>query len=60
MKVFYRAIRWRLQQNDCANRGYILKNYPIFKQELNYIFNKVSLKKFKRKIPKKKIIPTKS
>lgn len=24
MKVFYRAVRWRLSQNDCKNRGYIL------------------------------------
>ena len=24
MKVFYRAIRWRLSQNDCKNRGFIL------------------------------------
>lgn len=24
MKVFYRAVRWRISQNDCKNRGYIL------------------------------------
>ena len=28
MKVFYRAVRWRLSQNDCLNRGYILDGYP--------------------------------
>ena len=52
MKVFYRAIRWRLTQNDCRNRGYILENFPRFTPELNYIFNKLSLKKLKRKKPK--------
>lgn len=34
MKVFYRAIRWRLTQNDCKNRGYILENFPRFTPEL--------------------------
>ena len=52
MKVFYRAVRWRLTQNDCQNRGYILENFPNFVSEVTYIFNKVSLKKFKRKVPK--------
>ena len=54
MKVFYRAVRWRLLQNDCANRGFILFNFPHFKEEIENIFNKVSAKKFKRKVPKKK------
>jgi adenylate kinase len=52
MKVFYRAIRWRITQNDCKNRGFILENFPKFSPELNYIFNKISLKKLKRKKPK--------
>lgn len=30
MKVFIRVIRWRLTQNDCQNRGYILENFPNF------------------------------
>ena len=30
MKVFVRAVRWRITQNDCQNRGYILENYPNF------------------------------
>ena len=52
MKVFIRAIRWRMSQNDCQNRGFILENFPNFNSELNYIFNKMSLKKLKRKKPK--------
>lgn len=52
MKVFYRAIRWRLSQNDCRNRGYILENFPRFAPELDLVFNKISLKKLKRKKPK--------
>lgn len=32
MKVFYRAVRWRLNQNDCFNRGFILENFPQFKE----------------------------
>ena len=52
MKVFIRAIRWRLTQNDCKNRGFILENFPNFNFELNHIFNKISLKKLKRKKPK--------
>ena len=23
------AFRWRLSQNDCQNRGYILDGYPV-------------------------------
>ncbi len=52
MKVFYRAIRWRLSQNDCKNRGYILENFPRFSPELDFIFNKTNPKKFKRNKPK--------
>ena len=58
MKVFYRALRWRLGQNDCANRGYILHNFPTNLAELEYIFNKVNPRKFKSKKPKpKKVVP---
>jgi adenylate kinase len=52
MKVFIRVVRWRLTQNDCQNRGYILENFPNFTSELIYIFNKLSDKKLKRKKPK--------
>ena len=52
MKVFIRAIRWRLSQTDCQNRGYILDNFPNFTAELEYIFNKMSARKLKRKKPK--------
>jgi adenylate kinase len=51
-KVFIRAVRWRLTQNDCKNRGYILENFPVFNSELDYIFNKLSDRKLKRKKPK--------
>lgn len=54
MKVFYRVLRWRLLRNDCTNRGYILHNYPNFRSELEFVFNKMSMRKFKRKVPKKK------
>lgn len=54
LKVFYRAIRWRLSQNDCFNRGYILENFPRFTNELEYIFNKINPNKLKRKKPKPK------
>ncbi len=54
LKVLYRVIRWRLLRNDCTNRGYILHNFPFFRSELEWIFNKISPKKLKRKVPKKK------
>lgn len=40
MKVYYRVIKWRLSQNDCLNRGYILDNFPHFVDECNWIFFK--------------------
>ena len=49
MKVFIRAVRWRITQNDCKNRGFILENFPSFTPELTFIFSKLSLKKLKRK-----------
>lgn len=58
MKVFYRAVKWRLAQNDCMNRGFILENFPQFKEELEHVFIKLSSKKLKRKkkpVPKPKI-----
>jgi len=33
------AFRWRLSQNDCQNRGYILDGYPIcYKSALEVFF----------------------
>jgi adenylate kinase len=57
MKVFYRAVRWRLGQNDCKNRGFILENFPRFTPELEFIFNKLNLKKLKRKKAKPVPVP---
>ena len=38
MKVFYRLVRWRLRQNDCRNRGFVLDDFPNHLEEVNYIF----------------------
>lgn len=64
LKVFYRLIRWRLTQNDCKNRGFVLEDFPNHLDELQYIFVKKlestsfldlwPLEKLKRKEPKKK------
>lgn len=32
------AFRWRLSQNDCQNRGYILDGYPICYKTCNEVF----------------------
>jgi adenylate kinase len=50
--VFYRAIKWRLSQNDCKNRGYILDNFPSFEAEADIVFTPMG-KKLKRKVKKK-------
>lgn len=55
MKVFYRAIKWRMSQNDCSNRGFILYNFPRFQSELDLVFTKVTAKKLKRIRPKKPV-----
>lgn len=39
-KVLFRAVKWRLSQNDCKNRGYILVNYPYGVEDAKHIFNK--------------------
>jgi len=54
MKVLYRVLRWRLLRNDCTNRGYVLFDYPGFRAELEFVFNKIPARRFKRKVPKKK------
>ena len=32
------AVRWRLSQNDCQNRGYILDGYPVSYQTAKEVF----------------------
>jgi adenylate kinase len=32
------AIRWRLNQNDCQNRGYVLDGYPLSFEQANSVF----------------------
>lgn len=38
LKVLVRVVKWRLQQNDCRNRGSILYNYPLTTQIATLIF----------------------
>ena len=52
-------MRWRLRQNDCRNRGFVLDDFPNHLQELEYIFYKKLEKKLKRKLKKKKRRPAK-
>ncbi|CAD8042976.1 unnamed protein product [Paramecium primaurelia] len=54
LKIYYKVIKWRLSQNDCQNRGFILQNFPNFFEEADFIFypNKQKLKMKKK--PKKK------
>ena len=40
LKVLYRAVKWRLGQNDCRNRGYIIDDFPRFEEEAKFIFEK--------------------
>lgn len=56
MKIYYKVIKWRLSQNDCSNRGYILENFPNHQEECDLIYypNKAKLKLKKK--PKKKIV----
>ncbi|CAD8139433.1 unnamed protein product [Paramecium pentaurelia] len=58
LKIYYKVIKWRLSQNDCQNRGFILQNFPNFFEEADYIFypNKQKLKMKKK--PKKKPVVT--
>jgi adenylate kinase len=53
------AIKARLSQNDCRNRGFILDNFPKHYEECDLIFfpNKRKLKRKKK--PKKKEIKKK-
>jgi adenylate kinase len=40
LKVLYRTVKWRLSQNDCRNRGYILEDFPKFNEEAKFVFEK--------------------
>ena len=53
MKVFYRAVKWRLSLNDCRNRGYILDLFPFNQEEIKWIFFPIKPAKLKRIRPKK-------
>jgi len=51
MKVLYRLVRWRLRQNDCRNRGFVLDDFPNHLEEVNYIFfPKLESKNVKNKV----------
>lgn len=32
------AVRWRLNQNDCQNRGYVLDGYPYSFEQAKGVF----------------------
>lgn len=36
--IINEAVRWRLNQNDCQNRGYVLDGYPRSYSEANGVF----------------------
>ena len=38
MELINEAVRWRLNQNDCQNRGYVLDGYPRSYQEADGVF----------------------
>ena len=50
-KLFCAAFRWRLSQNDCQNRGYILDGYPYTYPTAEEVFI------VKPDPPKKKEVP---
>ena len=52
LKVFYRALKWRLQLNDCRNRGFILDSFPTNPEEIQWIFFPIKPKKLQRIRPK--------
>lgn len=37
-ELIYKCYKWRLSQNDCLNRGYILDGYPRKYQDAKEIF----------------------
>ena len=38
IEMINEAVRWRLNQNDCQNRGYVLDGYPRSYSEANGVF----------------------
>jgi adenylate kinase len=38
VEIINEAVRWRLNQNDCQNRGYVLDGYPRSYSEANGVF----------------------
>lgn len=44
------AVRWRLNQNDCQNRGYVLDGYPYSYDQASGVFV------IKPKRPEKKVV----
>lgn len=44
------AVRWRLNRNDCQNRGYVLDGYPKNFQQANDVFI-ITPKKEEKKAP---------
>ena len=53
-KVIYRCLKYRLSQNDCANRGYIFDDPILGEKDLDLLFGILSKKKLKRIRPKPK------
>lgn len=37
-ELVYKCLKWRLSQNDCLNRGYILDGYPKKYQDAKELF----------------------
>jgi len=37
-ELLVECVRWRLSQNDCQNRGYVLDGYPISYSTANGVF----------------------
>ena len=38
MELMNEAVRWRLNQNDCQNRGYVLDGYPKSYKQAQGVF----------------------
>lgn len=37
-KLIYKIFKWKLTQNDCRNRGYILDGFPREFKDAQYLF----------------------
>jgi adenylate kinase len=49
-EIMNEAVRWRLNQNDCQNRGYVLDGYPNSYQTAYGVFFIVPKKPVKKMI----------